>query len=382
MPGAGRPGGGEPRARVPAARTGTAGRGARPAAFISIRKPAARLEGGFAPGRPPPDPRLSARSGLGSSEPQVCARLRWYRQSVVSNVAPTEAGFLSVCGVEGPRRALVTQMPASPASSLLQCARSRPAGMRGESSGPHHQASPGQIAAHHLPRGQPRVTRVAQPDQRLPGLPGAGAQPPTLAHGGLQERGARLRSNTTPLTARARPRSPGNNQRTLCPGELGTRLEGVRSCKDPWYHFRWNPLLQLCQLARLPGPPLPITTPCGGGLSLGICWDPPPSSRSPPAKCLSFGFISPSRWGQKNTVCNACAFGAKFSQKNRFLECDLGLLQRRPPPPAAGERTALLPQAGVAGVCTAGPWPGGGLPPHSEDLRILTERARPSSLIH
>lgn len=234
-----------------------------------------------------------------------------------------EASFPQ-CPAGFPCKALGTH----PQSSQLQCSV-WPGREACRASPPGIQAPLGPTTAQHLPR----TTRCL--------LNKTSARPPARgsARGGLQE-GAQGRGGESVQRAphhvqpRHVHRAPGTIKGLLSQ-ELGTRLEGVQSSGDPWCYFGTNPLLQLRQPACLSAAPTPgpttSTSPCSllqRGPGAGELPDQLSCSTSPPAKCWSpGGYVSPWCLGQMSTVCTTFAFGARFSQKNRLFECDLGRQQ-------------------------------------------------------
>ena len=177
---------------------------------------------------------------------------------------------------------------------------------------------------------------------RLLRQPGDCSTRPALAHPPGDQPAAACRSTgprwriraagPAPCTAPAGPQSPRDHQGTPVSGAGDTPVR----CAILWRSLvlLWHESFVTASAACLPvsgsrswaPPPAPAPS-CREGWVQGCCPDQLSCSTAPPAKCLSLGYISPWCLGQMSTVCTTFTFVARFSQRNRLSECDLGRQQ-------------------------------------------------------
>ena len=306
-----------------------------------------------------------ARSGLrkGNLPPQVPQE-----RVLEASFPQCPAGF--------PCKALGTQPSEVPAPVLRLALQGGVPGLAAWHPGtprPHHSPAPSRL---------PGTTRclLNKTSARPPARLGISPRWPT-GHRAETENPC---SGPAPRTAPARPQSPRDNQGTPVSGAGDTPgrcailwrslvllwhksfVTALAAClpvssSGSWAHHLHLPLLPPAERAGFRGA-------AGSTVLLHIL----------PCQVLVPGYLSHWCLGQMSTVCTTFAIGARFFQKNRLFECDLGRQQATSggsrQPPAAGERAAVLPQAKVTGCAPARPWAGDNLLSHSQDLRILTKR--------
>ena len=258
--------------------------------------------------------------GAGSLPGLHTARLRPQERQAAPRACP--GGVLSTVSRWLPLQGPGDSTPRAPCCSA-------PSGQAGRHAGPCHLASRHPWAPPQ-PIAFPDNQVLAQQDQRSPACPGTSPRRPAGARAEVENPCSGPRAMYSAGTS-TEPQGPSSNPPLRSWGHAckvcnPLEIPGATLARILCYSFGSLLACQRLPLLGLPPPPAPAPS-CREGRVQGSCADQLSCSTSPPAKCLSLGYISPWCLGQMSMFCTTFAFGARFSQKNRLSECDLGRQQ-------------------------------------------------------